>query len=65
MEAHLLVRHDLLETDDVLVTQLTQDLDFSDGRDGEPLLLVLQPDLLERVLLLVQRFGNSLWRLQH
>ena len=65
MEAHLLVRHDLLETDDVLVTQLTQDLDFSDGRDGETLLLVLQPDLLERVLLLVQRLGNSLWRLQH
>ena len=41
----LFVRDDLLQVDDVLVSQLAEDLDLADCSDGETFLLVLQADL--------------------
>ena len=42
----LFVGDDFLELDDVLVLDLAQDLDLSDGGDWETLFLVLETNLL-------------------
>lgn len=39
--------HDLLEVDDILMVQVLEKLDFADGGDGEALLLIVHPDLLQ------------------
>lgn len=44
----LLVGDDLAELHDVLVVQLTENFDFSNGRDGKPFLLVFEADFLQR-----------------
>lgn len=43
----LLVSNNLLHVDDAAVFELPQDLDLSDGRDGESLLLVVQAHFLQ------------------
>ena len=48
LERVLLVGDDLVQLDDVRMVELAQDLDLAHGSDGEPFLLVLQPDLLQR-----------------
>ena len=47
VESVLLVGDDFLQVDDVLVVELAQDLDLSDGRDRKAFLLILQPHLLQ------------------
>lgn len=44
----LLVGDDLAELHDVLVVQLTENFDFSNGRDWKPFLLVFEADFLQR-----------------
>ena len=62
---YLLVRYDLLKTDDIFMTQLTQDFDFSDGSNRKTFFLVLKPDFFESELFLIDRLGNSLWCFEH
>ena len=47
VERILLVSDDLFHVDHTAMVQLPQDLDLSDGRDGEALLLIVQAHFLQ------------------
>ena len=47
VECILLVSDNLLHVDHTAMVQLPQDLDLSDGRDGEALLLIIQAHFLQ------------------
>lgn len=56
----LFVCDDLLHVDHAAVVELAEDLDLSDGRDGEALLLIVQTHLLQSHQLTLEGRWNNM-----